>query len=164
MTIDAVDELTDRSQLFQACQSFFRKSSTVVKILVTGRNEADITKAFASYPSLQVASKMTRSPIERYLTKRLSEWDTFVDPSLKRAISERVNYRADGLWLYAKLMVDAVTELPSTRAIERQLELLPNGLSEVYFQILERHADKLSSWQFEWAQQLFLWADTEDYY
>lgn len=164
LIVDAVDELTDRQPLFQALQSFVCQSSTIIKILVTGRNETDITESFASYPNLQITSEMTQIPIERYLTKRLSEWHTLLDQSLKRAIFERVNCSAEGLWLYAKLMIDALTELPSIRAIERQLQQLPKGLPEMYFQILERHADRLSPWQFEWAQQLFLWVDTEDYY
>jgi hypothetical protein len=164
LIVDAVDELTDRPPLFQALQSFVCQSSTVVKILVTGRNESDITESFASYPNLQITPKMTETPIQRYLTKRLSEWHTLHDQSLKRAIFEGANCSAEGLWLYAKLMIDAVTELPSIRAIERQLQQLPAGLPEMYFQILERHADRLLPWQFEWAQQLFLWVDTEDYY
>ena len=163
IVIDALDELTDRMQLFAALQSFLSQSSTTIKILVTARNETDITSFFAPYPSLQITSEVTQDPIENYIEKRLSDCHTLGNPDLKKAISKRVNQEADGLWLYAKLMADAVTELPSIAAIERQLRQLPHGLSEMYFQILERHADKLSPWQFEWAQQLFLWVDTEDY-
>jgi hypothetical protein len=164
LIIDGVDELTDGLRLLQACLSFVCQSNTVIKILATSRNETDTAEFFTPYPSLQITSKMTRNPVERYLAKTLSECYTLVDPSLKRAILERVSYRADGLWLYAKLMIDAVIKLPSTAAVVYQLQMLPVGLSETYFQILEFHADELSSWQFQSAQQLFLWVDTEDYY
>lgn len=163
VVIDALDELSDRGQLFPALQSFLSQSSTVIKFLVMGRNETDIVRIFEPYPCLQITSDLTRSPVEIYIGKRLSDCRTLANANLKTAIFERVNHEADGLWLYAKLMIDAVTDLPSTSAIERQLCQLPHGLSETYFQLLERHADRLTPWQFEWAQQLFLWVDIEDY-
>lgn len=164
LIVDAVDELTDRPLLFQALRSFVSESNTVVKILLTGRNESDITEAFTLYPNLQITPQMTGTPIQRYLSQRLSEWHALPDRRLKNAIFEAIDRSAKGLWLYAKLMIDDVTKLPSVRAIERQLQQLPTGLPEMYFQILERHADSLLPWQFEWAQQLFLWVDTEDFY
>ncbi|MCJ1390049.1 hypothetical protein MMC18_002907 [Xylographa bjoerkii] len=145
IVIDAVDELSDRSQLYAALQSLLSQSYTVVKILVTGRNEDDIVKAFAQHPWLGITTELIEVPIEMYIQARLSDNSTLVNSKLKRAVYERINHKVDGLWLYAKLLVDAIADMPSASAIERQLCQLPHGLSETYFQILERHAEKLTS-------------------
>ncbi|MCJ1357578.1 MAG: hypothetical protein MMC33_007574 [Icmadophila ericetorum] len=92
-------------------------SSAPIKILFTSCNEAEIVKSFSGHPSLQLNSDLTQNSVEFYVQKRLSDWTALANHELKGAISKKINHEAKGLWLYAKLMIDAVTELPTVSAI-----------------------------------------------
>lgn len=164
LVVDGIDELNDKPILFDVIKSLIKESKSTIKILITGRDEVGIFKSFLSYPTLRISSDMTQMPIAVYVARQIAECDNLSESWLRETVLSRVLDKADGLWLFAKLMTDAVTELPTVAAIERQLNNLPTDLSEMYFQILERHADTLSPWQLRWAQQLFLWIDTEDYF
>ena len=164
LVIDGIDELTDKSVLFDVVKSLINESKCAIKVLMTGRDEVGISKAFHGYPMLRISPDMTEKPIEVYVARQIAACDNLSASWLGEKVLNKVLDKAEGLWLFAKLMTDAVIELPSVAAIERQLNHLPSDLSEMYFQILERHADALKPWQFQWAEQLFLWVDTEDYF
>ena len=164
LVIDGIDELTDKSVLFDEIKLLINESNCTIKVLMTGRDEIGISKAFHGCPTLRISPDMTEKPIEVYVAHQIAACDNLSELWLREKVLNKVLDKAEGLWLFAKLMTDAVIELPSIAAIERQLNHLPRDLSEMYFQILERHADALLPWQFQWAEQLFLWIDTEDYF
>ena len=164
LVIDGIDELTDKWLLFDVVKSLMNESKSTIKVLLTGRDEVNISKAFQPYPLLRISPDMTQKPIEAYVTRQIAECGNISQSRLGETVLNRVLDKAEGLWLFAKLMTDAVTELPTVAAIERQLNNLPTDLSVMYYQILERHADALAPWQLQWAQQLFLWIDSEDYF
>ncbi|MCJ1405626.1 hypothetical protein MMC11_008854, partial [Xylographa trunciseda] len=164
LVIDGIDELTDKGLFFDVVKSIISASKSTIKVLVTGRDEVGISKAFQPYPLLRISPDMTQKPITDYVARKIAECDNISQSWLRETVLSRVLDKSEGLWLFAKLMTDAVTELPTVAAIERQLQNLPSDLSVMYYQILERHADALAPWQLQWAQQLFLWIDSEDYF
>ncbi|MCJ1385859.1 hypothetical protein MMC17_008983 [Xylographa soralifera] len=164
LVIDGIDELNDNRLFFDVVKLMISESKFTIKVLVTGRDEVGISKAFQQYPMLRISPDMTQKPIAIYVAQRITECDNISQSWLGETVLNGVLDKAEGLWLFAKLMTDAVTELPTVAAIERQLHNLPSDLSVMYYQILERHADALAQWQLQWAQQLFLWIDSEDYF
>ena len=60
-------------------------------------------------------------------------------------------------------MLDEVQKLPSRVLIERHLSKIPQGLTQLYTQILRSKEANFTEAQIHFAQQLFVWMDTTEY-
>lgn len=100
--------------------------------------------------------------IEAYITKRVYDNINLRGSDLGRRVIDKVSSAADGLWLYARLMMDEIARMASSALIERQLQAVPLGLTQVYTQILRSSEQNFSQEQIKFAQQIFLWLDVDD--
>ncbi|OTA68754.1 hypothetical protein K449DRAFT_151671 [Hypoxylon sp. EC38] len=78
-------------------------------------------------------------------------------------VQDYVASAAKGLWLYARLMMDDIERLPSIGQIQKQLNVLPKGFTELYTQIIKTTEANFNPIELKLAQQLHLWVDTADY-
>ena len=63
-----------------------------------------------------------------------------VEPSLLDTVERRLMDKADGMFLWVRLVVAMLLQETSEDGIKRRLDRLPDGLEEAYASILERSA------------------------
>ena len=102
-------------------------------------------------------------PICQYTQHRVFQMETILNKALKANVVQQISAAADGLWLYARLMLDEVQKLPSTILIERHLSKIPHGLTQLYTQIFRSKEANFTEAHIRFAQQLFVWMDTTEH-
>jgi ankyrin repeat protein len=138
---DALDEMDmgNESFIHQLVQ-LGAKCSASVKVLVTSRPLPRIETILNQPSVLQLSLQLSliEPDIELYLNQRLISAGT---PS-KTAILEVICRKSQGLFLYARLMMDQVREAfeSGTADFEQILHKMPNGLGDMYNKMLLDHS------------------------
>lgn len=101
--------------------------------------------------------------IRAYAWQRVSSMPVLSSTKLQELVVDEVCGAAEGLWLYARLMLNEIQHLPNLAMIQHQLQNIPRGLRELYTHILTTLASTLDDWQLRVVQQLFLWIDINDF-
>lgn len=158
--IDALDECEDVGNLVQVLFDARSQTSLRLNLLFTSRQMP------ISYPfdeDMLFESQSTSGPIHKYIDHRVLEMKTLSDGVLGLIVTRQVSRAADGLWLYARLMLDEIENLPSAALIRRHLRSVPQGLTQLYTQILRSKEATFTAVDVLFAQQLYLWLDIDDY-
>jgi len=108
-------------------------------------------------------SQSTSGPIHKYIDHRVLQMKALSDGVLGLIVTRQVSQAADGLWLYARLMLDEIERLPSAALIQRHLRNIPHGLTQLYTQILRSKETTFTPMDLLFAQLLYLWLDVSDY-
>ena len=77
----------------------------------------------------------SKQPIQRYIDHRVLQTKTLSDSVPGLAVIREVIRAAEGLWLYARLMLDEIETLPSATLIQRHLRSIPLGLTQLCIQL-----------------------------
>ncbi|KAI2604392.1 uncharacterized protein GGS25DRAFT_525677 [Hypoxylon fragiforme] len=164
IVLDALDESSNSREITQWVTA--QVSSNVppcLRILVTSRPSLSFSRSSnLRLASLNMGSCETDS-LKEYIHSRVQENPIIRDTEVGNQIAACVASAASGLWLYAKLMMDDIDKLPSVGQIQKQLNVLPRGFTELYTQIIRTAEATLSPVELKLAQQLHLWIDTADY-
>ncbi|KAI1455802.1 hypothetical protein F4805DRAFT_468530 [Annulohypoxylon moriforme] len=139
--LDALDESSDG-----------HSQSKQVRILNTCRPSSSLLQSSTTWSLLRMGNLEAKS-INTYIYARVQ----------KNPVADHVASAAQGLWLYARLMMDDIDRLPSIGQIQRQLTVLPKGFTELYTQIIRTAEANYNPIELKLAQQLHLWIDTTDY-
>ena len=158
--IDALDESQDAENLLQALFEAQRVAGGSVTMLFTSRQ---IQSSFSFDEDLLFDSNTTNQPIQKYVDHRVLQMKTLADGVLGLIVVRQIIRAADGLWLYARLMLDEIERLPSAALIQRHLRNIPHGLTQLYSQILRSKESTLTAMDLKFAQQVLLWYDVSDY-
>ncbi|KAF7122048.1 hypothetical protein CNMCM5793_000003 [Aspergillus hiratsukae] len=111
---------------------------------------------------LSLDSSYIQDHIRSYVHRRIQEIPSIAGTSLGEQVTNTISKQADGLWLYARLMMDDIERAPSRKAITECLSSLPQGLSEVYDRIIQENNGRLSDYERRFAQWFYLWLDISD--
>lgn len=81
--------------------------------------------------------------IRKYLVQYLEKWeflkpDLEKDPSLEESIIGSIVSKARGMFLLARLYIESLTRLITLRKVKAALTTLPEGLENMYNDVLER--------------------------
>ncbi|KAF2002210.1 ankyrin [Amniculicola lignicola CBS 123094] len=138
---DALDEMDGGNDTFlQALAAFGQWKPKKAKVLVTSRPVPSVEGPLRTAKTLQIRLK------ENFVDMDIS---SFVEYSLKPSsiaasdqelIKEAIPGRANGLFLYAKLAMDAFLE-PGAKILE-VLDALPADLNDMYTNLLHEHAQR----------------------
>ena len=158
--IDALDESQDAEKLLQALRETQRVAGGSVTMLFTSR-QIQLPSSFDE--ELSFDSNTTNQPIQKYVDHRVLQMKTLADGVLGLIVVRQIIHAADGLWLYARLMLDEIERLPSAALIQRHLRNIPRGLTQLYSQILKSKESTLTAMDLKFAQQVLLWFDVSDY-
>ena len=158
--IDAIDESQDAENLLQALFEAQRVAGGSLTLLCTSRQ---MHLPFSFDEDLVFDSQTTNLPIQKYVDHRVLQMKTLSDGVLGLIVIRQISRAADGLWLYARLMLDEIERLPSAALIQRHLRNIPRGLTELYTQILRSKESTFTPIDVKFAQQVLLWFDTRDY-
>ena len=148
--LDALDEcdVFQRDELINAINIISRKSSSLVKIMVTSRDDHDICCHFTHSPHIRVRAQDNEKDIERFvqisLTKAISEkrlLNGHVSQILRDKIATTLIERADGMFRWTSLQIQMLCDRQRIKIEEdvvEELGSLPRGLKESYEMIYLR--------------------------
>ena len=78
--------------------------------------------AFAFDESLMFEQETSNIPMRQAIEHRVFQMETIPNEALQAQVVQQTSAAADGLWLYARLMLDEVQKLPSTILIKRHYQ------------------------------------------
>ena len=160
VVIDALDECQKCEDLMQELFGLQGRVQSRMSLIFTSRQ---MPLAFPFGESLMFEQETSNIPIRQYIQHRVFHMETIPNKALKAKVVQEISAAADGLWLYARLMLDEVQKLPSTILIERHLSKIPRGLTQLYTQIFRSKEANFTEAHIRFAQQLFAWMDTTEY-
>lgn len=139
--VDALDEM-DRGN-----DDFLRRLASLgsldpgrLKVLITSRPVASVEGPLRLLPMLKVRleDELVDRDIRAYVASRLSM--SSIPETQHDVIKQAVPGRANGLFLYAKLAMDAF--LKDGADVNEVMELLPLDLNDIYERLLREHAQR----------------------
>ncbi|KAB8210959.1 NACHT domain protein [Aspergillus parasiticus] len=142
--IDGLDEMdrSERQILLQRLEELSKKCHDL-RLFTCSRSEADISRVLdEKTTSIQVNSRNSGS-IQIYINSRINDWinkfkfDTKIEHELRLLLSP-LSAKADGMFLFARIILDDVDEIRSIDEIRRELKAMPNDLNGAYQRIFQR--------------------------
>ncbi|PQE19469.1 Vegetative incompatibility HET-E-1 protein [Rutstroemia sp. NJR-2017a WRK4] len=160
IVVDALDECEEAEKLSSTLIACTKTERTVVKLILTCREEPDLLDTFVlPFEEIVISANDVRDPVWEYVRARVDGCSTISGTPLGNEVYNVVASAADGLWLYARLMMDEIERLPSAAAIRRQLQDLPTGLVQLYEQIFSTMEKSFTPLQLNLCRQVFLWIE-----
>ena len=165
--IDGLDECQNSLDLIRILLNFRSNKATAQKamhLMFFTRDYADIWDELKDHGnSLRLDAIHQTASIRNYALQRVCNMRVLSSEGLQHLTVEKVCRAAQGLWLYARLILDEIQHLPNITMIEYQLQNIPRGLHRLYTQILRTLALTVDDWELKVAQQIFLWLDLHDF-
>jgi tetratricopeptide (TPR) repeat protein len=148
LIIDGLDEV-DRQftsgldhNLPQIIQDLAYSAIAKLRVLISSRPEPQLLAAFALLPVIVVTAEKVEEDLQRFIEFEIKE-----HPKLEARLDylgPQILWRADGLFMTARLLVAAIAADDDEQAIEK-LDALPLGMSELYARIFEGMSAVLGS-------------------
>ncbi|KAJ5635238.1 ankyrin 2-3/unc44 [Penicillium longicatenatum] len=138
---DALDEMDQGNDDFlHALVNFSQWRPASVKVLITSRPVVTVENPLRKFsiPSIRLEERLVDVDISAYVQYRLRS--SPILPEYRELIEKAIPGRANGLFLYAKLSMDAFLE-PGADA-RNVLDALPADLSVMYDDLLREHAKR----------------------
>lgn len=111
---------------------------------------------------LRLETRHLKENIRLYVQNRVRAIGSIANTQLESEVATQVSEKADGLWLYARLLIDDIERAPSRKVIEGKLMSLPGGLTDLYSRILREGEARLLDYERAFAQYLYAWLDIGD--
>lgn len=142
-----------RRRLFHVCNE-----ATQTKVLFT--ESCETTVDFDQL--LRLTPSNMQDHIRVYIERRIQRMTCIANTELGAQVATRISNQADGLWLYARLLLDEIERAPSRKVIEDCLSSLPQGLAEIYDRIVQENDAGLLDYERRFARCFYLWLDVND--
>jgi tetratricopeptide (TPR) repeat protein len=159
--IDALDEcdteLLSRDFLIE---KLTRLSNSVIgtKVILTSRQEEPFVQTFEHCSSLEMSKDDVSNDIEAVIRYSIESAPKL--QSLKERVTSALVAGADGMFLWAELMLATLKKARNRNAVEKMLANLPVGLREVYEHILISIGRKISEDELQLRREIFSWVTT----
>lgn len=164
IVVDALDECEEADQLVEALRSSVIASAGPLNLIFTSRDDFEVRRVLDFCQSeIAIHPDLVWRPIHDYVVGRVFRMSQLVGTALASEVVARVSLASEGLWLYARLVLDEIQQASGPPEVRALLQHLPRGLKQLYSSILSSSTERLSEWQFRIAQQVFLWLDVRDY-
>lgn len=142
LVVDAIDESTQRKCMISDLKTF-RKNCPFIKVLVSSREELDITQAFKSLPHVKINQSDVADDIESFvkaeIAARIREKElTIRRKELQQTICDKLVSRSEGMFQWVKCQIQVLCSLGTDKAILKALEQMPKDLAGTYARILQR--------------------------
>lgn len=144
LIFDALDEVdvNGRLQLLDAFTRLTYNPKTVVKTLISSRNDPDIETQFSRIPNVSITATDNADDIRKFVHQEISH--RLLRGRASKQIRERVesdlNGKANGVFRWVALQVDALCDpdrVFSVEDIEYLLGQLPKTLEDTYSRLLD---------------------------
>lgn len=146
--IDALDEMDiDQQAFLEKFVQLGKQNSASIKVLVTSRPLPRIEAAFKDTVLLQIRleQRLVDRDIAVYVGHRLEE-SPDLDLDLRNSIKQAILEKAQGSFLYSRLMMDELLTghlphmIPDIKYLQRSLDWLPITLEDMYNGMLLDHS------------------------
>jgi hypothetical protein len=117
---------------------------TPIRILATTRDEPEVLKFFRSIKPFDLVKDADSDvdDVRTYVAGRLTQLTAV--PQLRRdEFADRLAQKAEGVFLYAALVLDELLNLPPSESPDLRAYLLPTGLGGIYHEYLLRRLGKI---------------------
>jgi tetratricopeptide (TPR) repeat protein len=159
--IDALDEC-DAESLSRGflIEKFIQLSDSVTgtKVILTSRQEEPFVEMIEQCTSLEMSKDDVSNDIEAVIRKSIESIPKL--ESLKDKVISALVANADGMFLWAELMLASLKKARNRNAVEKMLTNLPVGLREMYEHILISIGRKLSDDELHFRREIFSWVTT----
>ena len=137
--LDGLDEADTPKSLLQNLMQM--RPQTSIKVLLLSRPKRELTNLAGSHPNSvlvePISAAHTRADISTYTRSVVAEVLPR-DESLQRFIIERITEKAEGSFLWTKLVLDSLSDNWHTKAdIDRALDLVPGDMQAMYMKMME---------------------------
>ncbi|KAL6406885.1 ankyrin repeat domain-containing protein 52 [Ilyonectria robusta] len=170
LIVDAIDE-ADQDEREDILDSLARLVSLApsIRVLITGRPDEDIVawvEKSSGISSLSQAISEFKIPdaaaardIETYIDSRILRSSKLRHPAVAQQIKKDVTARAEGMFLYVRLMLDELEIESSVGAVRLRLGKFPRSLNDYYETVFRRISNNTDSTR-ELARNLLAWVTT----
>ncbi|KAL9053328.1 MAG: hypothetical protein Q9162_004828 [Coniocarpon cinnabarinum] len=151
--VDALDECSrdTRQDLVNALGGILRKSSSLVKIFVSSRDDVDLVLSMRDYPEIRIEAADNEQDIAFYISHKLGELTADkkllpaegVSTSLREQIERRLCEGAQGMFRWVELQLQSLRKYKTPRALIQRLGHLPETLNNIYQDLYDRHVEDL---------------------
>ncbi|CAG7935894.1 unnamed protein product [Penicillium nalgiovense] len=157
--IDALDECSNSKILIHAILSNMEESIPL-KILVTGRDTADLDHGFSVVPpslvqSLSISTKDTEADL-RLLVERRIQVLGVVRPGDRGTLAEKILNKSRGSFLWTILVLEELLRCHSRKEIHQILAHVPRGMVPLYKRTLDCMSEAGHGKQL--AKSILMWA------
>ncbi|KAL9010697.1 MAG: hypothetical protein Q9173_004396 [Seirophora scorigena] len=142
LVVDAIDESTQCHCIIGDLKTFQKKCPSI-KVLVSSREELDITQAFKSFSHVKINQSDVAEDIESFVkaevAARIQEKElTIRRAELRQNICDKLVSRSEGMFQWVKCQIQVLCSLGTDKAILKALEQMPKDLAGTYARILQR--------------------------
>ena len=158
--IDGLDELELRQRAFLLdCICELAARLPISRILIFSRDEPDIQRRLLGDSAIQLRINGDRnhSDIAKYISHRMRGWGGLGSVTLYDDVTSDLETRADGTFLWVKLVVDELERNHDQSQIKAILARLPNDIKDLYNNIIRDHLDRLGAEEKDLFQSIITW-------
>ncbi|TGJ82241.1 hypothetical protein E0Z10_g6516 [Xylaria hypoxylon] len=150
IVIDGLDEteLETRDKLMEVFQNLVFQCKRPLKLFISSREDEDIKQQFRDGRDLRITATDNQADIELFVVSRLgaNRWcqNSLSDPT-RREIMRTFTEKCQGMFLWAKLMMDGLLKLKLEKDILQYVRNLPRGIKGAYDKIYHEIQDREGS-------------------
>ncbi|MCJ1426374.1 hypothetical protein MMC29_004277 [Sticta canariensis] len=160
--LDGVDECheTQQKEILSTLLPLQKNAPNSCKLLISSRvDEGYIKSVLRQKPSIRLKDHNSEA-ISLFVDQNVAElsdiFDSLEDDLLDR-IRRELCFKAGGMFLWVRLVIDNLRSQTTARELENSLEKLPEGLEEAYDRILDRIKSQMSTSQRDQTLRLLHW-------
>lgn len=162
--VDALDESTEWRTLLQQLNRLVGRSSgsEYLKICVTSRPQIEVADVLSEVQEIAMSPENVDADIAKIVptcVQRITEHHNISDNIVEAAIAESLTKAKNGLFIWTHMMTEFLLQLPSLSDVRSALDSNPDGLTELYLNILSNIAAKLKKQRrkLELSRKIFTW-------
>ncbi|KAH0537354.1 hypothetical protein FGG08_005833 [Glutinoglossum americanum] len=136
--VDGIDELSSASDVLGTMKAL-ADSTTMIQVIFLSRDSPQLSNGLNGIPKINLTSAVVSSDINNYISHELAGL-SLRNTELKDQIFERLSQGANGMFLWAHLMIKTLKSSVSPHEIMEALSDLPVDLDTTYNAILNKIA------------------------
>jgi tetratricopeptide (TPR) repeat protein len=136
--VDGVDEFKDASTIIQTVRDLV-DSTVAIQVVLLSRDTPSLRSGLDNFPNVNLTSSIVSLDVDNYLSRELARLP-LGNAELQDQIFEKLSQSANGMFLWASLMIQTLKSATSTHEIMEVLSDLPIGLDTTYSSILNKLA------------------------
>jgi hypothetical protein len=155
LVIDGIDEAEPQEQqnLFNSLEKAFSEAHlacqpALLRVVLLSR---DSTRSLLEehslewVPEIEVGDEQTKNDLHQYISQKLQKTKLFRGyPDLLEEVIHDIKQKAEGLWEWANLVIRSVLRCRSKEQIRKVIKKMPQGISAMLQQELQRLSAELS--------------------
>ncbi|KAL9116701.1 MAG: hypothetical protein Q9187_006774, partial [Circinaria calcarea] len=134
IVIDGLDECQekDQRQILQELMSLCTPSGVRCKILLSSREGVHLSRALRRKPNISLTERRVDvdTDIRLFVAHNLTELRERFDGKVVDGIEKRVVKKADGMFLWVRLVIATLHDRHSIQELQNAMDELPEGLNE----------------------------------